>query len=142
MFPPKNDPPTATPDAKEKQAPATGSLQLKLVVLKKPRKRIKSISVTFVKIKKVAFATAKDINHHIETKHPSYRFYCTHCPKNLKMANRCYKHQLKHQRKKYICGMCRKGFTFPKELKLHTKTHTGKNLYPCMHCPKNRTMGP
>ena len=34
--------------------------------------------------KKVAFSTAKAINEHIQRKHPSYRCFCLHCPKNFK----------------------------------------------------------
>ena len=58
--------------------------------------------------KKVAFSTAKAINEHIQKKHPKYRFFCLHCPKNFETANGCYNHELKHKAKKYICEMCTK----------------------------------
>ena len=64
------------------------------------------------------------------------RFFCLHCPNNYKTANGCYKHELKHKAKRYICEMCSKGFTFPEELMLHIKIHTKKDMYQCTNCPR------
>ena len=120
---------SATTSPPENKKNLTGSLKVKSVILRKAMKRIKSIKCHVCK--KVAFATAKSLNIHIETKHPHHRFLCQHWPKSYKTANGCYKHQLKHKKKRFICEMCCKGFTFPKELKEYTSKFTLARI--CIH---------
>ena len=38
--------------------------------------------------------------------------------------------------KPFLCTVCHKRFTRRNDLNMHSKTHTGKNVYSCTQCEK------
>ena len=77
------------------------------------------------------FKSQKDLNEHVKTKHPNYRFKCHYCTHVFKTYNARFKHELGHGELPYQCSICLKTFLYKKHMGEHKKVHTKKNLYIC-----------
>ena len=77
--------------------------------------------------------------HHKE-EHPYDPYKCEHCDKMLAMPNGLFKHQRSQNYLKHGCDICGKRFQFPKQKKIHERTHTKTGLYRCLHCDCHFTL--
>ena len=73
----------------------------------------------------------KELNGHIASTHPDFKYRCSMCPKTYSTYNARYKHEHTHYQLPYSCHFCRKRFLFPGLRDRHEGQHTGKNLFPC-----------
>ena len=80
------------------------------------------------------FRPIKDLNIHIRATHKRFCYKCIHCTKKFTNYSSCYKHQKYHMNAPHVCKICRKGFWFPKNLKVHEQIHTRKGLFKCTNC--------
>lgn len=103
---------------------------------KKPSKR--SIRCPRPKCKQ-QFHSQKDVNQHLQDKHPTYRFECRYCGSKYSTANACYKHEKNHEPKQFQCEYCDKEYTYISEWRVHRRTHTQVGLIPCTNCDKTFT---
>ena len=73
--------------------------------------------------------------------HQTVHFMCPYCNRQFATANDHYKHEQSHGIFTHKCpyNNCEASFQSLSGLKAHVKTHTGKGLYRCLHCPKEYT---
>ena len=81
----------------------------------------------------------KEHNKHIKEKHKDAKHICFHCLRTFDSENGLYKHERSHYNLPYGCSQCDRRFQFPYQVTAHLKVHTQKNLYKCLHCPKEFT---
>ena len=81
--------------------------------------------------------TQKEHNQHIKQKHDDAKHICFHCSRTFDSENGLYKHERSHYNLPYGCSQCQKRFQFPYQVSARLKVHTQKNLYKCLHCPRN-----
>ena len=124
---------------KPKPKPAkSGKVVFQSYGLRRPRPRVRKFNCI---ICSKTFDTQGGLNNHFMKGHPTVHFMCSYCNKQFQMANGHYKHEQSHGLFAHKCpyDKCKASFQFPSGLKAHVKTHTGKGLYRCLHCPKEYT---
>ena len=75
-------------------------------------------------------------------------FSCKDCDENFMSSNDLEFHEQKTHKqleaenskmKKFVCDICRTGFTGKRDLTVHIKLHKNPNLFKCHHCSKRFT---
>ncbi|XP_029605118.1 gastrula zinc finger protein XlCGF49.1-like [Salmo trutta] len=65
------------------------------------------------------------------------RFMCSFCGKAFSFPKQVKIHQRMHTGEKpFSCHLCRASFSDSSNLKRHQRVHTGEKLYSCPHCEK------
>ena len=76
----------------------------------------------------------KFLSLHYKQKHPNFSFQCQYCNKICNSRNNLRRHENSHAAIKHECITCKRRFQYPSALKVHIRTHTQKNLVPCLYC--------
>ena len=81
---------------------------------------------------KVVTKSQWELNQHVHSKHPAFRFKCKLCGAEYLTYNARFKHEETHKAPAFICPYkrCNKSFHYERDYKQHKQVHTGKNKYP------------
>ena len=80
--------------------------------------------------------TQKNINCHVKTTHPDFRYSCSICDKTFGNYSTKFKHDKEHTSPSHFCGECGKGFHYSSELQRHSPVHSTVLPYGCQSCDK------
>uniref|UniRef100_A0A8C6SXZ4 C2H2-type domain-containing protein n=1 Tax=Neogobius melanostomus TaxID=47308 RepID=A0A8C6SXZ4_9GOBI len=61
-------------------------------------------------------------------------FSCSKCQMRFALEAELTKHVAGHKSRKYLCGLCGKGFISKSQLEIHQNVHTGERPFKCTVC--------
>ena len=74
------------------------------------------------------------LNQHYKDKHEPVK--CTECDQVFSTPSTLCRHKYSHQELKFKCDMCKKGFSFESDLKIHAIKHDTVKKHACKDCDK------